>query len=210
MMPALYTGLARLAAFGPCGAFDEPPEPRACPVEAARRQAFGVTDRAICTHFVYFGLRFIAAADACGAGTRVRICAHLGHVPFSIQSRVGREAVLTILRLTGGRLPRGRLYVSPKQEIFLEGVFRVDDVPSILTLIAAAAMFIAANKPYIQLFVDYSSALPKPIVTRSWLTGADVRRHAGNSEAACKPSDAGAANAVSTVRGAAPPSLGPR
>jgi hypothetical protein len=173
-MPAADVGLARPTTCGRDGTFDEALGSR-CP---------DVDDKVIRAHFIYHGLRFATAAEPSDRGTRVTICGCLGHVPFSVQSGVGRAAVLTFLRVTGGRLPRGRLHVTPKKEIFVEGVFDSDAVPTAMTLVAASAIFIAANRPYIDLFVEYSPTLPKPYVTRRWLGEAATRRATGGPEPA--------------------------
>ncbi len=120
-------------------------------------------------HFIYHGLIFALAAGKAGRSTRLSICAHLGHLPFSIESADGRRNVQAILLATSRGLPRGRIEISPRREIFLEGVLDIDAPLTPVIILAAVADFIARNRRHIELMMEFSPSMPAPILAEHWL-----------------------------------------
>ncbi len=89
-----------------------------------------------------------------GGGTRLRIWAELGYVPFSFHSRERRSNVLRILRGTQS-CRRACFAVDRTQKILAVGESLSDEPMTIDAMVYEIVLFIQEARPFIRVLGDY-------------------------------------------------------
>jgi hypothetical protein len=124
--------------------------------------------RVVHFNFVDLGIRYHVAAASLPGHTRILVFCPLGTIPYSIESRSGRQTVLALI--AGMRkLPIGQLTVGSHLNLRIEALLDLDAPMSAAVLLAGAASFVARIRHFVQLFAEYSPGMPAPVITEDWL-----------------------------------------
>lgn len=117
--------------------------------------------------FSYRGFLFGLQVEASDRGTRMRVHAHLGNLPYSAESGFARVNASAIVE-AAGRALGGRVVVSPHQRIFLieEKMLRIRSTPT--DLVSETVRLILEVWPYLELL---SVVIPPPMAVRHRFTG---------------------------------------
>ncbi|EWY37127.1 hypothetical protein N825_21300 [Skermanella stibiiresistens SB22] len=89
-----------------------------------------------------------------GFGTRFRIWAEIGWVPYTAQSPRARRDVLAILRASR-HLERSCFVIDEGQKILVIGESRVDEHIDVTGLVQETLMFLQEVRPYLRILADH-------------------------------------------------------
>ena len=104
--------------------------------------------------FVIDDLLFNVMTDPIGNGSRLRIWAELGWVPYTAQSPQRRRDVLAILRATQ-HLERSCFVLDEGQKILVIGESHVDEHIDVTGVVFETLLFLQEVRPYLRILSEY-------------------------------------------------------
>lgn len=100
--------------------------------------------------FQYKGFLFAGRTETAQEGTRLRLHAHLGNLPYSAESGYARANAAAIVAAASRKLG-GRVVVSPSQRIFLIDEREFDQPLTPVLLVTTTTRLVLEAKPYLEL-----------------------------------------------------------
>ena len=119
--------------------------------------------------FTFLGTRFEASAALGGANKlKLDLIADLGPLPYSVESRMARSAVLDMV--AAGEFGFGRFAIAKNQMIRVEGTVPIEQPLTPVALLTALTAFLLDLKPHLDSFAQqvssvWAKAHPAPLAS---------------------------------------------